>query len=199
MHIVKTAPSDTPPSFPRAEANTRSGTFIHGGCFEIVPSGTLDDTEVIQDALDLLQDGDTLKLKGDFHIRDTIYLPSNFKWILDGTLTLADNADDDLDDVGWYQELNDPNNNIIDACRRTGITEQAGGAVNIEMSGGTYSGNSAGNPASLRFINFVSVTNSHFHDMLITDVSDDNFTLGPGSNGNICSNLVASFPSPATD
>ena len=160
--IVKTVPSDASQSFFRVKANTRSGTFTNGGCFEIVPSGTSDDTEVIQDALDLLQAGDTLKLKGDFFIGDTIYLPSNFKWILEGSLTLADNADDDLDRVGWYQELNDPNNNIIDARRRTGITEQAGGAVNIEMSGGTYSGNSAGNPASLRFINFVSVTNSHF-------------------------------------
>jgi hypothetical protein len=132
-------------------------------------------------------------LKGDFVIRDTIYLPSNFNWVLDGSLTLADHADEDLDEVGWYEKLNDANNNIIDATRRTGITEKPGGAVNIEMSGGTYSGNSAGNPASLRFINFVSVTNSYFHDMVITDVSDDNFTLGPGSNNNVCSNLVASF------
>jgi len=61
--------------------------------FEIVPSGTSDDTGTIQDALDLLEDGDTLKLKGDFFIADTIYLPSNFKWVLDGTLTLADDAD----------------------------------------------------------------------------------------------------------
>ena len=164
-----------------------------GGYYEIVPSGTANDSGIIQAALDSLVDGDTLKLKGDFFIRDTIYLPSNFKWILDGTLTLADNADDFLDDVGWYQELNDANNNIIDATRRTGITETTGGAVNIEMSGGTYYGNSVGNPASLRFINFVSVTNSYFHDMRVADASDDNFTLGPGSNNNECRNLVGSF------
>ena len=113
-------------------------------------------------------------------------------------LSLADNADDDLDEVGWYQELNDANNNIIDARRRTGISEKPGGAVNIEMSGGTYCGNSASNTKSLRFINFVSVTNSYFHDMVITDVSDDNFTLGPGCNGNVCSNLVGSFSVTAT-
>jgi hypothetical protein len=163
------------------------------GYYEIVPSGTLNDSALIQTALDRLQDGDTLVLTGDFVTRNTIYLPSNFKWVLDGTLTLADNADDNLDDIGWYKKLNDANNNIIDATRRTGISEKPGGAVNIEMSGGTYCGNSAGNPASLRFINFVSVTKSYFHDMVITDVSDDNFTLGPGCNGNICSNLVSSF------
>ena len=163
------------------------------GIHEIVPSGTPDDADLIQDALDQLQDGETLKLTGDFVIKKTIYLPSNFKWELDGTLSLADDADDNLDDIGWYQEVGDANGNIIDATRRTGITEKPGGASNIEMSGGTYSGNSAGNPASLRFINFVSVTDSFFHDMVITDVSDDNFTLGPGCNGNICSNLVSSF------
>ncbi len=192
-NIKETVPSDAPQSFFRHKAVARPRNYLNGGCYEIVPSGTSDDTDLIQDALDQLQAGDTLKLKGYFFIADTIYLPSNFKWVLNGTLTLADNADDDLDRVGWYEELNDANNNIIDARARTGITEQPGGAVNIEMSGGTYSGNSAGNPASLRFINFVSVTNSLFHDMVITDVSDDNFTLGPGSNGNVCSNLVGSF------
>lgn len=170
-----------------------SGNDTHDGCYKIVPSGTADDTETIQGALDQLQAGDTLRLKGDFFIRDTIYLPSNFKWVLDGTLSLADNADDNLDDIGWYEELNDANHNIIDATRRTGISEKPGGASNIDMSGGTYSGNSANNTRSLRFINFVSVTNSSFHDMVITDVSDDNFTLGPGCHGNLCSNLVGSF------
>ena len=95
--IAKTVPSDAPQSFFRVKADTRSGNYLNDGCYEIVPSGTADDTDVIQDALDQLQAGDTLKLKGDFFIRDTIYLPSNFKWMLDGTLTLADNADDDLD------------------------------------------------------------------------------------------------------
>ncbi len=158
----------------------------------IVPSGTANDSALIQNALDQLQAGDTLLLSGDFVIRDTIYLPSNFKWILDGSLSLADGADDYLDDVGWYEELNDANNNIIDARRRTGISETPGGAVNIEMTGGSYYGNSTSNTKSLRFINFVSVTNSYFHDMVITDVSDDNFTIGPGSNGNILRNLVGS-------
>ena len=69
-----------------AMTDTRSGNLPNDGCYEIVPSGTSDDTGIIQDALDQLQAGDTLKLKGDFFIRDTIYLPSNFKWVLDGTL-----------------------------------------------------------------------------------------------------------------
>ena len=61
------------------------------------------------------------------------------------------------------------------------------------MSGGTYFGNAAGYGKSMRFINFVSVTNSSFHDMHITEATDDNFTLGPGSRFNECRNLVGSF------
>ena len=62
------------------------------------------------------------------------------------------------------------------------------------MSGGTYYGNSVNNSKkSVRFINFVYVTNSKFHDMVITDASDDCFTLGPGCNSNECRNLIGSF------
>ncbi|MCD6354988.1 MAG: T9SS type A sorting domain-containing protein, partial [Prolixibacteraceae bacterium] len=81
----------------------------------------------------------------------------------------------------------------IDASRRTGITEKTGGATNIDMSGGTYYGNSANYPKSMRYLNFVSVTNSKFHDMIITEVTDDNFTLGPGCNNNECNKLIGSF------
>ncbi len=186
-NAIRVSPTSGPVLFSAGEAFSARPPLV------IVPSGTANDSALIQNALDQLQEGDTLLLNGDFVIRNTIYLPSHFKWILDGSLSLADGADDDLDDIGWYEELNDANHNIIDATRRTGIAEKSGGAVNIEMSGGTYHGNSTGNPASLRFINLVSVTNSFFHDMVITDVSDDNFTLGPGCTGNICSNLVGSF------
>ncbi len=150
----------------------------------IEPTGTGDDTNLIQNALDGLQAGDTLRLNGDFIHKRTIYLGSDFTWILDGTVTLAGDAD--LDEVGWIDEQ-------IDASRRTGITEKTGGATNIDMSGGTYYGNSGQYTKSMRFINFVSVTNSRFHDMLITEVTDDNFTLGPGCNNNECRNLVGSF------
>jgi hypothetical protein len=61
------------------------------------------------------------------------------------------------------------------------------------MSGGTYFGNSENYPNSMRYLNFGSVTNSKFHDMVITEVTDDNFTLGPGCNNNECRNLVGSF------
>ena len=149
----------------------------------ITPTGD-DDATLIQYTLDALKDGDTLNLNGDFVIKHTIYLPSNFVWILNGSLTLAGDAD--LDEAGWV----DP---PIDATRRTGITEKQGGATNIDMSGGTYYGNSAQHPKSMRYINFVSVTNSKFHDMHITEVTDDNFTLGPGSNNNECRNLIGSF------
>ena len=142
---------------------------------------------MIQATLDTLEAGDSLLLKGHFVIGRTIYLPSDFVWILDGSLTLGDNAD--TDDIGYV----DPSRNI-DATRNTGISEKPGGAANIEMSGGTYYGNSAKNSTkSIRFINFVYVTNSRFHDMHITDASDDCFTLGPGSNGNECRNLIGSF------
>lgn len=150
----------------------------------ITPTGTDDDTNRIQTALNALQAGDKLMLNGDFKNKGTIYLPSNFTWILNGSLTLGDNAV--LDRVGWVKPG-------IDARRPTGISETPGGATNIDMSGGTYYGNVASNSSSLRFINFVSVTNSRFHDMLITEVSDDNFTLGPGCNNNECRNLIASF------
>ncbi len=152
----------------------------------IVPTGTSDDAGLIQTTMDGLQNGDTLQLNGDFVIGSTIYLPSNFTWILNGSLTLGDNAVAVLDRVGY---VNPP----IDARRRTGISETPGGATNIDMSGGTYYGNYAHNSSSLRFLNFVLVTNSYFHDMVITDVSDDNFTLGPGCNNNECRNLIGSF------
>ena len=150
----------------------------------ITPGGTGDDTNLIQAKLNGLQAGDTLLLNGNFVHKKTIYLPSNFHWILNGSLTLGNNAE--LDKVGWVQPG-------IDARRSTGISEKPGGAVNIDMSGGTYYGNVASNTSSLRYINFVSVSNSYFHDMVITDVSDDNFTLGPGSKTNKCQKLTGSF------
>jgi hypothetical protein len=156
---------------------------INASEISIVPSGD-DDALLIQNALDSIQPGDTLLLVGDFIIAGTIYLPSDFTWILNGSLTLAGDAD--LDEAGWVEPG-------VDATRRTGITEKSGGATNIEMSGGTYYGNSAQYSKSMRFINFVSVTNSRFHDMHITEVTDDNFTLGPGSNNNECRNLIGSF------
>ncbi|MBM4104243.1 MAG: hypothetical protein FJ263_09405 [Planctomycetes bacterium] len=152
----------------------------------IVPTGTGDDATLIQTTLNGLGNGDILRLNGNFVIGRTIYLPSNFTWILTGSLTLKNNAV--LDRVGYV----DPSKGI-DARRYTGISEKSGGAANIDMSGGTYYGNCAHNSSSLRFLNFASVTNSYFHDMVITDVSDDNFTLGPGCNNNECRNLIGSF------
>jgi hypothetical protein len=150
----------------------------------IVPSGTSDDATLIQSALDGLHNDDTLLLNGNFVLKHTIYLPSNFTWILNGSVTLASDAV--LDEVGWVTD-------VIDARRRTGITEKKGGASNIDMSGGIYYGNYTNYTKSMRFLNFISVTNSRFHDMIITEVTDDNFTLAPGSNHNECRNLVGSF------
>jgi hypothetical protein len=157
---------------------------VYSAEIEIVPSGTSDDAALIQTALDGLQDGDTLLLNGDFVFRHTIYLPSNFTWVLNGSMTLAGDAD--LDMAGYADS-------IIDGRRRTGITEKAGGATNIDMSGGTHYGNSSQYSKSMRYLNFGSVTNSKFHDMLITEVTDDNFTLGPGCNNNECLNLIGSY------
>jgi len=158
--------------------------YVQSAEIVIEPSGTSDDAALIQTALDGLHYGDTLLLNGDFVLKHTIYLPSNFTWILNGSVTLAGDAD--LDEAGWVDAQ-------IDATRRTGITEKSGGATNIDMSGGTYYGNSVNYPKSMRYLNFVSVTNSIFHDMLITEVTDDNFTLGPGCNNNECRNIIGSF------
>ena len=96
----------------------------------IVPTGA-DDAERIQAALDDLENGNTLTLNGDFVIAKTIYLPSNFTWILNGSLTLHQNVS--LDQVGWVD-------GPIDARRPTAISEKFPGATNIDMSGGTYYG-----------------------------------------------------------
>lgn len=156
---------------------------IYGTNVIIAPTGG-DDATLIQSSLDALEAGDTLTLEGDFVFGKTIYLPSDFTWILDGTLTLT--ADADLDRAGYVAPG-------IDARRRTAITEKTGGATNINMSGGTYYGNSGAYPYSMRFLNFASVTHSRFHDMHITEVTDDNFTLGPGCNNNECRNLRGSY------
>jgi hypothetical protein len=151
---------------------------------DIVPTGTSDDAGIIQQALDSLHAGDTIRLNGAFVISRTIYLPSDFTWILKGSLALGENVT--LDRVGWVATG-------IDARRPTGITEKPGGATNIEMSGGTYYGYNVKNgSSSIRFINFVSVTHSCFHDFMVIKGSDDGFTLGPGSNNNECRNLVGS-------
>lgn len=165
--------------------------FISLACFcniysiEIIitPTGA-DDASMIQNTLDTLQQGDTLILNGDFVIARTIYLPRDFTWILNGSLALSENVD--LDRVGWVETG-------VDARRPTGITEKPGGATNIEMSGGTYYGyNVHDGTSTIRFINFVSVTHSYFHDFSIIEGSDDGFTLGPGSNNNECRNLIGS-------
>jgi hypothetical protein len=158
----------------------------HAGYYEIVPSGTSDDTTVIQDALDQLQAGDTLRLTGDFVIKRTLYLPSDFSWILDGSLSLTNDLD--LDSVGYV----DPSRNI-DARRPTAISEKPGGATNIDMSGGVYYGFDLHNGSqTIRFLNFVSVTHSYFHDFSVIEGSDDGFTLGPNCNNNECRNLIGS-------
>ncbi|MCU0857936.1 MAG: hypothetical protein MUC65_05985, partial [Pontiellaceae bacterium] len=161
--------------------STRPAESLNDGWFELVPTAGTDHTELIQTTLDKLHEGATLKLVGNFFIAGTIYLPSNFKWILEGSFSLADNAI--LDIIGWYGG----------GARPTGITEKPDGAGNIDMSGGTYNGNFVNNPTTLRFINFIWVTNSYFHDMVITNVSDDNFTLGSECNNNLCRNIRSAF------
>ena len=90
---------------------------VFSATITITPTGN-DDAQHIQTTMNDLQNGDTLRLTGDFVIGKTIYLPSNFTWILEGTLTLAANAD--LNEAGWVDAQ-------IDATRRTAITEKNGG------------------------------------------------------------------------
>jgi len=156
---------------------------INAAEISITPSGD-DDALLIQNALDLIQPGDTLLLVGDFIIAGTIYLPSDFTWILNGSLTVSENIDLDL--VGFTGPG-------VDARRPTAITEKAGGVSNIDMSGGNYFGYDIHNGSrTIRFLNFVSVTNSCFHDFTVNEGSDDGFTLGPDCRYNECRNLIGS-------
>ena len=153
----------------------------------IVPTGTDDDTDLIQNALNGLQAGDTLQLNGDFIHRRTIYLVSNFTWILNGTLTLAPNSAGNLDDYGSRYPG-------FDNSRSTAIATPEG-ATNIDMSGGIIYGNGdlngeANGLPRVRQLNCVFVENSYFHDMTIEDASDDCFTLGSESHHNIVERVI---------
>ncbi|MFC1760671.1 hypothetical protein ACFL6U_01160 [Planctomycetota bacterium] len=149
---------------------------------ELLPTGTGDDYATIQNALDNMKAGDAILLNGDFKFGRTLYLPSNITWILNGTMTLANNAV--LDKVGVVEPG-------VDSRRSTGITEIPGGATNIKMFGGTYEGNAENNSKQkVRLINFTHVTHSKFQDMIIQNVSDDNFTIGAKSTFNECRNLL---------
>ncbi|MCU0857796.1 MAG: carbohydrate binding domain-containing protein [Pontiellaceae bacterium] len=170
--------------------STRPAESLNDGWFELIAAATNDHRSIIQNTLDKLHKGATLKLFGNFFIRDTLYLPSDFRWILDGSLSLGNGVRNNLDDVGWVGVVQGV---TIDARRETGVSEKSGGAKNIDMSGGTYNGNSISNSSSLRFINFVAVTNCYFHDMVITNVSDDNFTLGHVSRSNLCRNIRSAY------
>jgi hypothetical protein len=161
------------------------------------PSATDDDAALIQAALDVLSNGETLHLNGDFTIRRTIYLPSNFHWILAGSITLGDNAE--LDYIGFVGDG-------IDSRTPTAIAEVSGGATNIDMSGGTYYGNAENNAGQnttnmtwqpfisrTRLLNFIHVQYSLFRDMTIENASDDNFSLGQNASNNECRSLVSRF------
>ena len=93
----------------------------------------------------------------------------------------------------------------IDGRAPAAITEVPGGATNIEMSGGTYYGNKENNLGQqdttnlgfrplitrTRLINFIHIRDSYFHDMVIENASDDNFSLGQNATYNQCRNLVS--------
>ena len=152
-----------------------SSTFI------IVPTGTDDDTKLIQTALDALEVGDTLLLNGDFIHQQTIYLGSDFTWILNGSLTLAPNCSDKLDDYGLRYSG-------FDNSRSTAIATRAT-AKNIDFSGGVIYGNGdlngrASGLPRVRQVNMVFAVDCYFHDFTVEDASDDCFTLGAASHHN---------------
>ncbi|MCU0473123.1 MAG: T9SS type A sorting domain-containing protein [Bacteroidales bacterium] len=152
----------------------------------ITPSGG-DDTDLIQNALDGIKAGDTLRLNGDFIHSRTIYLGSDFTWILNGTLTLAKYSSDKLDDYG----LQYPD---FDNSRITAIATREG-AKNIDMSGGVIYGNGDfnGRPNGLprvRQVNMVWAENCYFHDFTVEDASDDCFTLGAASHHNVVERVI---------
>jgi hypothetical protein len=154
---------------------------LHSTEVTIVPTGTDDDTDLIQNALNGLQKGDTLILKGDFVHQRTIYLVSDFTWILKGTLTLAPYCAGKLDKIGLVYSG-------FDNSRSTAIGTRED-AKNIEMSGGIIFGNGDVNGRSVglprvRQVNMVFAENCYFHDFTVEDVSDDCFTLGAASHHN---------------
>ncbi len=156
-------------------------THVFSAIIVIEPTGTDDDTDLIQNALDGLQAGDTLRLNGDFIHKRTIYLVSDFTWILNGTLTLAKNSAGNLDDYGLVYPG-------FDNSRSTAIATREG-AKNIDMSGGIIYGNGDfnGRPTGLprvRQVNMVFAENCYFHDFTVEDASDDCFTLGAASHHN---------------
>ncbi len=149
----------------------------------ITPTGG-NDASMIQNTLDTLQPGDSLILRGAFVIARTLYLPSEFTWILDGSLALSENVN--LDRIGFVGPG-------VDARRPTGITEKPGGAKNIKMSGGSYYGYDVRSASkTIRLLNFVSVTDSYFRDFNVIEGSDDGFTLGPECRYNECHRIVGS-------
>lgn len=147
----------------------------------ITPTETDDDTKLIQTSLDGLSPGDTLQLNGDFIHKKTIYLVSDFTWILNGSLTLAKNSAKMLDDYGLRYEG-------FDNSRSTAIATREG-AKHIDFSGGIIYGNGDfnGRPTGLprvRQVNIVFAEECYFHDFTVEDASDDCFTLGAASHHN---------------
>lgn len=161
-----------------ARAQPEKPTFEYNGrTFEITANpNQLDHTNDIKNILNKMKPGDTIMLDGNFTISDTLVLPSSIKWVLDGKIELDDKSAGELQKVG---------------NRRTAITAEVG-AKNIEMSGGIISGNGDNNQeARVRLVNFIGVTNSHFHDMIVQDSSDDCFTLGDDCQFNQVWNVTA--------
>lgn len=92
-----------------------------------------DDSATILAALFSLPAGYTIRLFNDFVFYSTMYVPSNVHCLLQGTVSLGDNADNNLARIGYVNATEN-----IDARRLTGITEAHGGAINITMEGGLY-------------------------------------------------------------
>lgn len=165
------------------KSNTITLTPIGGGA---------NDATQIQNSLNTMAAGDSIQLNGAFTIKNTIFLPSNIKWFLSGSITLG--AGGTWTECGWVGTVSGV---PIDATRATAITEKnwnTTGSSGIEMTGGTYDGNYALNGTSrIRMMNFVRLTNSKFNNMVCTKAADDNFTLGPGCLYNECRNLVSSY------
>jgi len=167
-------------------------TSVFSKTVTITPSGA-DDSGQIQTALNSLVSGDIIQLNGNFKLKNTIYLPSNIKWILSGTLTLISGGT--FANIGWTGTVNGV---AISAKKSTAIAEKnwdTTGATGIEMSGGTYDGNYVldQNAKAIRMIQFARVRNSNFHDMIMKKASDDIFSLSTGCSYNVCSNLLASY------
>ena len=185
--IVKPTPKETEVSTPTESKKEENQTQLQNSYYKIyiengiakalnVAKKSIDfqssnHIDVIQGALNGLPVRTQkliISLIGDFIIAGTIKIPSYTIFDLQGSITLANNANQIL-----LQEA-DP----------------VGGTTQIELNGGTYDGNCNNQSIDNFGINFSKVTNSHFSNLISQKAGKSNFVLDTGCNNNTCDTIT---------